>query len=400
MVQDAREQLEALLQDPDFLDLSERASELNFFEALEIEKTETKHSRFLAFLFDPTQPHGLGDEFLRQFLASVTEDLGLESELNSLEFRVRDLHSVEVRTERRNMDILLWDEAGGWVCCIENKTRSSEHGDQLRRYHETVHKTFPNLEPLFLYLTPDGEDPSHDAYTPISYDVVLKALEASRDRQQGALTEKAEAILDDYEAVVRRHVVMSPEIAKVCQDIYARHKEAIDLIVEHRPSVLDDAQAHLEEILPDLCEEFNFVEDNHDTSVLRFCPEPLDTEELRIASGWTGTGRILLTEIDFRRSAVTIRMVLGPGDQEFRQTVFDWLKDQNPPLTQASGDTPDKWQRTYEKRLFDEEELEEIHLHEGKEEMKRILEDEVRTRLGEDLPIVTDTIKQSYWLNG
>ena len=49
------ERLEALL------------AEFNIFEAIGVVRQELRHSDFLAFLLDPHQSHGLGDDFLKAF---------------------------------------------------------------------------------------------------------------------------------------------------------------------------------------------------------------------------------------------------------------------------------------------------------------------------------------------
>lgn len=45
----------------------------NLFEALNITKQEIRHSRFLAYLLDPHEAHGLGDRFLRGLLMAAAE---------------------------------------------------------------------------------------------------------------------------------------------------------------------------------------------------------------------------------------------------------------------------------------------------------------------------------------
>ena len=39
----------------------------NIFDAVGMERQEVKHSAFIAWLLDPSKPHGLGNRFLAEF---------------------------------------------------------------------------------------------------------------------------------------------------------------------------------------------------------------------------------------------------------------------------------------------------------------------------------------------
>jgi len=48
-----------------------RNTRFNVFEVLGRPRLEQAHSNFLAWLLDPGEAHGLGDKFLRQFMAKA-----------------------------------------------------------------------------------------------------------------------------------------------------------------------------------------------------------------------------------------------------------------------------------------------------------------------------------------
>ena len=70
---DDRQLLENFIIDNrDLENLEDRIAEFNIFEVLGIEKSENRHSAFLAWLMDPKANHGLGNYFVRKFLLHVT----------------------------------------------------------------------------------------------------------------------------------------------------------------------------------------------------------------------------------------------------------------------------------------------------------------------------------------
>jgi hypothetical protein len=66
--------LKALQADDSELEsIEELIDRFNLFEAIGFTNQEVMHSRFLAFLLDPRQNHGLSDLFLRSFVQKCSE---------------------------------------------------------------------------------------------------------------------------------------------------------------------------------------------------------------------------------------------------------------------------------------------------------------------------------------
>jgi hypothetical protein len=166
-----RRALEALVVDnPDLARLEALLDRFNILEALGVVRRELSHSHFLAYLLDPRQPHGLGDTFATQLLQAILrEHRGRDLPVTPLDFDLWDLGGMTVEREWRNIDILLAHEGHRLVVLIENKIDTTEHSDQLQRYHEIVRERYPGWRLLALYLTPTGEAPSHEAYLSVSY---------------------------------------------------------------------------------------------------------------------------------------------------------------------------------------------------------------------------------------
>lgn len=127
--------LERFLTDnPELEQLEKQANQFNLFEAVGITRQEIRHSHFLAFLFDPSQSHGLGDRFLKDWLTAVLKTGAEQSPVRLAEILLADLEDTEVRREWKNIDILCYSRSNNLVVAIENKVASGEHSNQLERY--------------------------------------------------------------------------------------------------------------------------------------------------------------------------------------------------------------------------------------------------------------------------
>jgi hypothetical protein len=88
-----------------------RDAHFNLFEILGRPRLEQAHSHLLAWLFDPTQAHGLGDAFLQDFMRKA---IGFKPPCTA-EVRV----SCEMRCGSSIFDIVV--EGSDWSLVVENK---------------------------------------------------------------------------------------------------------------------------------------------------------------------------------------------------------------------------------------------------------------------------------------
>jgi hypothetical protein len=231
------EALQALQADASELDRVESLLfRFNVFEAIGFVTQELMHSRLLAFLLAPRQNHGLGDLFLKRVLREVlssTAETPLPDFFENLD--QINLDETLVRTEHQHIDSLLTNEDHELAVIVENKVWTSEHSDQLDRYYQQVKKDHPGWQVLGIYLTPYGNRPSHEAYSPLNYETVCEMLEEILEERGSALNPDVKMAIEHYTEMVRRNIVGGSEVTKLCQQIYQRHKRALDLIYEHRP---------------------------------------------------------------------------------------------------------------------------------------------------------------------
>ena len=208
-------------------------SGLNIFEAAGLGRQEIRHSNFLAFLLRPQEAHGLGDAFLKRLLQKALENLAVEPPISLLSVTLADFSDALVFREWRNIDLVIESESNKLVFAIENKINSIESESQLSKYESTVKSAYPNHRVVFSYLTKDGDSPSRELWSPMSYSDVLDAVQGAKFRQSSNLTNEAKIVIDHYVSLIRRNIVPDQELVEQCRKLYAQHKDALDLIIRY-----------------------------------------------------------------------------------------------------------------------------------------------------------------------
>ena len=341
-------------------------NQFNIFEAVGVARHELRHSDFLGFLLDPGQPHGLGDAFTKRFLQEALMVVGPRRDLSPIDIDAWSLRDLTVQREWRNIDILLVDESHQVVAAVENKILSSEHSDQLGRYRRTVEEYFPGWRQLFVYLTPDGDEPSDEAYAWIDYSVVCDIVERLAEARRSALDPALHTIMMHYGRMLRRHVVADSEIAELCRRIYQSHQKALDLIFEHRP----DEQAVLAQTLADLV-------DSNDQVVLRhtgkqeiiFTYQKWDRILESVTGDWSSAGGMLYFAFVNVPNRVMFRLIVGPGPQELRDELISAARLLGPPFKTGSRQT-EKWKSILSLDVVSRRSYEATELEERRENLK------------------------------
>ena len=156
---------------------------------------------------------------------------------------------------------------------IENKVDSAEHSDQLSRYRRLVERHFPQHTRLFAYLSPSGEEPSDDSFTPVPYREIIGFVEDTLERRGEQLAGEVRTFLEQYVEMVRRFIMEDSEIQQLCRTIYEKHRKALDTLFEQRPDRASEVQAILTDLLGTYAQ---LIPDYSTKSYVRFIPKSLD----------------------------------------------------------------------------------------------------------------------------
>ena len=317
----AIEALKSFIDDNEDLErLESMLDRFNLFDSLGLVRQEIRHSAFIRWLLDPTETHGLGDYWLRQFLRKVIKNgEGILNNAPSL-FDLDDwgIGLAEVRKEWRNIDILILDEDNRFVCVIENKVDSSQAKGQLQRYWEIVEQEFEGYKKVYVLLTKSGEPSSHDAYVPVSYGDMADVIASALERRESQLNHEIKLFIQQYLDMVRRHIVEDSEVQKLCRRIYQRHHRALDLILEHRP---DRAAEVAQSIQGCIKSRDDLIPLGLTKTYIKFLPESMDFPQLR------HEGSLMLAWLlENKNKKVQFRLELQPGPPTVRKQIYDKAK--------------------------------------------------------------------------
>lgn len=226
-LRDKVEELEAFAGDEALKQLEEAQSRFNIFEAMGATHKELWHSDFLAFLLNPHQSHGLGDEFTKLMLRRANPALA--------EFDSWD--GVSVRREYRFIDILIEDDQKKVSIIIENKIWSPEIPGQLSSYWGTIaseHSSDADWRTYGIFLTPDGQQPIEDkdrkCYRALSYREAKNVLSDILKTKSGRIDPDVETTICHYIDMLERFILGNADAEALARKLYFRHSSAIRLM--------------------------------------------------------------------------------------------------------------------------------------------------------------------------
>lgn len=322
--------LSALLDDPNFQRLVNSGNRFNVFEALGVRRQELRHSDFLSYLLDPSRPHGLGDEFLRDFLISALEEQLNPDIFSGINIRLENLNEARVYREKYFIDIVI-ELPGKWVVLIENKIGAGERKNQLDDYKKVAREKFSGLPMRMIFLTPDAREPSDDDWLSLSYRDVYKLIRKWGTEGNRNLSDKVTEVLSDYGDYLESHVLDDSYIAELCKKIYKKHREAVDTLVDHIPSPKDYYIDILQRVLQRLVEDEVIIWDDSYNRLPRFIHKKIlpyipDIEE---SANWTSSRKGALYEWEFSNDVVRLDFVIGPINRDVKTQIVAGLNKLN-----------------------------------------------------------------------
>ena len=262
------EELEKLfVNNQEFEKIQTAQSRFNPIKIMRMENMEIRHSAILAWLLDPQESHGLGDVFLRAFLAQACQGSSSLILPSALDILHANMMSAEVRVEWQNIDLLVHSPINKWVFIIENKFWSSQSENQLKGYMDRTIKAFPEdylIRGLFLTLNeeePDNQNISLDQhkFVCIRYSDIVEILEQKILTGRYAFSADVEMFLRHYLEILIVATDQSDEkreLESLAKKLYLEHKKAIDFIVEH--GAMTDFSAAVDSLFTDENENGSF----------------------------------------------------------------------------------------------------------------------------------------------
>lgn len=276
-------QFSKLVNDEHFDRLDLKLKNANIFSVLGIERMEIRHSNFLAWLLDPGGTHGLGSLFLKRFLRDVSL-LDSPESVNGIGMQDINARRVEVRREWRNIDILL--VADDLTVCIENKVDSYDSTKQLARYREIVNKSFPSHRKTFVYLTPDGREPSDEEeqvnYINYSYQQIAGHLHRILSLHRESMVPSVGIYISDYLDNLRTNLMKESPLNALAKQLYESHKEVLDFIYENKPDAATIACDYIKQKV----EAEGWVPGSCSSCYVRFLTQGLNGIISKNAKGW------------------------------------------------------------------------------------------------------------------
>lgn len=222
-----------ITQKPDnVLTLEKKGTDVQYYDSLPYCIIDAVFSIGVKYTSNPNENHGIGDAFLKAVVQEmVVKDT--DGRYDVFQTLLLDFYSFTVYREWKNIDILLVSDQDKFLIAIENKIGAHEHSNQLNRYRTILEADYPEYRKMFIFLTPDGDDPSDvENWDVLSYATIADILSGKANELE--LQPDIELIIRNYLDVIRRDIVEDQKLIEVCNKIYARHKKALDLIFEYR----------------------------------------------------------------------------------------------------------------------------------------------------------------------
>ncbi len=310
-----------VVNNPDLEKLERQVSNFNIFEALGAVRQELRHSDFLSFILDPSRPHGLDDLVLKEFLKDVVYNSKF-TPFSAIDADTASLEDVYVRREWNNIDLLIEAKDDRMLVAIENKIDSSEKPNALERYTRQLERKYPEYKGriLKIFLTPEGDTPSQQDWQTYSYKRLSNVIQSITRNRKSMMGNEVLSVLTHYNKMLRRHIVPDENIEELCRKIYREHKEAIDLIVEHKPDMKKELADYLKELVRE--EDGLELDDSSKTSI-RFAISDWDSYSVQELGEWTDSGRLLLFIFRNDEDKLKFRFIVGPGPDKIRQQLYE-----------------------------------------------------------------------------
>ena len=190
--------------------------------------------------------------------------------------------------------------------------------------------------------------------------------------------------------------MIDSEIARLCQQIYSRHKAALDLIYEHRPDLQAELMEQIKQLFAEVEAEYGFEYGKYPATKTYFYfydRQAIDLYNRLLKQGWDIEYWPIYLDVRNRSDKLELRLVLETGnDAAIPQIILDHVQ-QHPKLFKRTskrlGNYPSIWRRL----ILTKSDYEDPDL----EAMFKKLQKEWQHFLKQDLPAIWDSLSQIRW---
>lgn len=303
------------------------------FESLKASRVELRHSNFLADILNPMGTHGFGEKVLRELLDLLFSNSGDHS--LRLNISLSDIGRIEILREFHHMDIVvrLPDLQPRLTVILELKVDSQEHGNQLKRYQKEAEILWPGSVLKFFFVTPSGLTPTEPEWTPVGFTELVERLEFIVSNLSG--NSSALTMLRAYIEMLRRLFVPNEELESLARKLWQQHGQALDFLVDQKPSIMREVSTAVQS--PDSFDAISgqiyaqtgiriAKESSSNTYLRMFVPAWGSLPDI-LGADFNTHGHLLVLECEFYGERIHIRMMIGRGNQEHRENLYDRLRN-------------------------------------------------------------------------
>lgn len=217
----------------------------NIFDFISLNELGT--SQLIAWLLDPEESHGLGNTFMKEFIAEINKSITHNTTLDAASrLKVDDLKSPTILTEQTishygkkgRLDILIVSDSACIV--VENKFGSKEHNDQLNLYKKYFSNTRKNKleKTFFVYLdinmnVVEMDHIAQKGWIPLDFSWISDFI---TKHKKDVKEQRIKYILESFHSAITDENTFEDCIDQLCHD----HLELINAIEElHSDSITD-----------------------------------------------------------------------------------------------------------------------------------------------------------------
>ena len=209
----------------------------NPIKIMKMESMEIRHSSILRWLLDPFGNHGMGDRFLKAFLAEALRGQKQQGGLTALDILAEDFSTAHVVAEWRHIDLFIQLSRADidWVFIVENKINHKQSKKQLEDYLDRTDAAFQTAAKVQgIFLTLHQPKVHHERFASIRYKEVITVLEAAL--ASASLPADVEVFVNHYISVLKELTGTSmdhKDAKRLAAKLYREHRNTLDFIMEH-----------------------------------------------------------------------------------------------------------------------------------------------------------------------